>query len=30
MDDTHLDIVIFYVKSNGSVDHLIGDESVKK
>ena len=30
MDVTHVEIVIFFVKPNGSIDHLIGDESVKK
>jgi len=30
MDVTHLDIIIFCVKSNGSIDHLIGYKSVKK
>jgi len=30
MDATHIDIIIFFVKSNGSIDHLIGYESVKK
>jgi len=30
MDTTHLDIIIFFVKPNGSIDHLIGYESVKK
>jgi len=30
MDVTHLDIIIFFVKPNGSIDHLIGYESVKK
>jgi len=30
MDATHLDIMIFFNKSNGSIDHLIGYESVKK
>jgi len=30
MDDTHLDIVILFAKPNGSIDHHIGDESVKK
>jgi len=30
MDATHLDIVIFFAKPNGSIDHLIADESVKK
>ena len=30
MDATHLDIVIFFAQPNGSIDHLIGDESVKK
>jgi len=30
MDASHLDIVIFFVKPNGNIDHLIGDESAKK
>jgi len=30
MDATHFDIMIFFAKSNGSIDHLIGYESVKK
>jgi len=30
MDATHPDIMIFFAKSNGSIDHLIGYESVKK
>jgi len=30
MDVTHLDIIIFFPKPNGSIDHLIGYESVKK
>jgi len=30
MDATHLDIIIFFVKANGSIDHLIDYESVKK
>ena len=30
MDVTHLDTIIFFAKSNGSIDHLIGYESVKK
>jgi len=30
MDATHLDIVIFFAKPNGSIDRLISDESVKK
>ena len=30
MDATNLDIVIFFAKLNGSIDHLIGDGSVKK
>jgi len=30
MDTTHLDIIIFFAKPNGSIDHLIGYESVKK
>ena len=30
MDDTHLDIIIFFAKPNGSIDHLIGYKSVKK
>jgi len=30
MDATHLDIIIFFVKANGSIDHLISYESVKK
>ena len=30
MDVTHLDIIIFFAKPNGSIDHLIGYESVKK
>jgi len=30
MDATHLDIIIFFAKPNGSFDHLIGYESVKK
>jgi len=30
MDNTHLDIVIFFAKSNRSIDHFIGDENVKK
>jgi len=27
---THLDIVMFFVKQNESIDHLIGNGSVKK
>jgi len=27
---THFDIIIFFAKQNGSIDHLIGDGSVKK
>ena len=27
---THLDIIIFFAKANGSIDHLIDYESVKK
>jgi len=27
---THLDIIILFAKPNGSIDHLIGYESVKK
>ena len=30
MDATHLDIVIFFAKENGSIDHLIDYESVTK
>jgi len=30
MDVTHLDIVIFFVKPNWSIDHLIGNENIKK
>ena len=30
MDATHLDIVIFFAKENGSIDHLIDYASVKK
>ena len=30
MDVTHLDIIIFFAKPNGSIDHHIGYESVKK
>jgi len=30
MDATHLDIIIFFAKSNRRIDHLIGYESVKK
>jgi len=30
MDATHLDIIIFFPKLNGSIDHLIGYKSVKK
>ena len=30
MDYTHLDIVILFAKPNGSIDHFIGDGSVKK
>jgi len=30
MDATHLDIIIFFVKPNGSMNHLIGYESVKR
>jgi len=30
MDATPLDIVIFFAKPNGSIDHLISDKSVKK
>jgi len=30
MDATPLDIIIFFAKPNGSIDHLIGYESVKK
>jgi len=30
MDATHLDICDFFSKPDGSIDHLIGDESVKK
>ena len=30
MDVYSLDIVIFFVKPNGSIDHLIGYENVKK
>jgi len=30
MDITHLDMNIFFAKPNGSIDHLIGYESVKK
>ena len=29
MDATHFDIVIFFAKANGSIDHLIDYESVK-
>jgi len=29
MDATHLDIIIFFAKANGSIDHLIDYESVK-
>ena len=30
MDAIHLDIIILFAKPNGSIDHLIGYESVKK
>ena len=30
MYSTHLDIIIFFAKPNGNIDHLIGYESVKK
>jgi len=30
MDVIHLDIVIFFAKENGSINHLIDYESVKK
>ena len=30
IDVTHLDIIILFVKSNGSMNHLIAYESVKK
>jgi len=30
MDVTHLDIIIFFVKVNGNIYHLIDYESVKK
>jgi len=30
MDVTHLDIVIFFAKPNGSIDHLICGRSVNK
>ena len=30
MNATHLDIIIFFAKANGSIDHLIDYESVKK
>jgi len=30
MDVTHLDIIIFFAKANGNIDHLIDYESVKK
>ena len=30
MDATHLDIIIFFAKPNGSIEYLIGYESVKK
>jgi len=30
MDATHLNIIIFFRKPNGSIDHLIGYESVKQ
>ena len=30
MDVSHLDISIFFAKANGSIDHLIDYESVKK
>jgi len=30
MDATHLDIIIFFTKANGSIYHLINYESVKK
>jgi len=30
MNVTHLDIIILFVKPNGIIDHLMGDESVKK
>jgi len=30
MDATHLDIIIFFAKPNGSIGHIIGYESVKK
>ena len=30
MDATHLDIIIIFAKPNGSIDHLIDYESVKK
>jgi len=30
LDVTHLDTIIFFAQSNGSINHLIGYESVKK
>jgi len=30
MEATHLDIIIFFAKANGSMDHLIDYESVNK
>ena len=30
MDAIHLDIIIFFAKANGSIDHFIDYESVKK
>jgi len=30
MDATHLDIIIFFAKANGNIDHFIDYESVKK
>ena len=30
MNATHVDIIIFFAKPNGSIDHLIGYKSVKK
>ena len=30
MDTTHLDIIIFFAKANGSIAHLIDYKSVKK
>jgi len=30
MDATHLDVVDFFVDPNSNIDHLVGDESVKR